>query len=98
MPLPEPKQPQGYRPQSLDTDEATERYLLDRIRELPPPWRKAEMLSASTRAACELAMAGLRQHHPDGSDEELRKRFAALTLGREASIELFDWDPHREGW
>lgn len=56
------------------------------------------MLSASTRAACELAMAGLRQRHPDGSDEELRKRFAALTLGREASIELFDWDPHREGW
>lgn len=97
MPLPEPKQPQGYRPQSLDTDEATERYLFDRIRELPP-WRKAEMLSASTRAACELAMAGLRQRHPAASDVELRKRFAALTLGREVSIELFGWDPHLEGW
>jgi len=97
MPLPEPKHPRGYRPQSPDTDEATDRYLFDRIRELPP-WRKAEMLSASTRAACELAMAGLRQRHPSASDAELRKRFAALTLGRESSIALFDWDPHRDGW
>ncbi len=97
MPLPKTVQPNGYVPQSLDTDEATERYLFDRIRELPP-WRKAEMLSASTRAACELAMAGLRQRHPDASNAELRKRFAALTLGRETSIELFGWDPQREGW
>jgi hypothetical protein len=97
MPLPDPKNPQVYRSQSPDTDEATERYLFDRIRELPP-WRKAEMLSASTRAACELAMAGLRQRHPSAPDAELRKRFAALTLGRETSIELFGWDPHREGW
>ena len=97
MPLSESEQPQGYRPQSADTDEATERYLFDRIRELPP-WRKAEMLSASTRAACELAMAGLRQRHPAASSAELQKRFAAITLGREVSIELFDWDPHREGW
>ena len=89
--------PQGYRPQSPDTDEATERYLFGRLRNLPT-WRKAEMLSASTRAACDLAMAGLRQRHPAASDVELRKRFSALVLGREATIELFGWDPHREGW
>jgi hypothetical protein len=56
------------------------------------------MLSAATRAACGLAMVGLRQRHPSASDMELRKRFAALTLGRDAAIELFGWDPHREGW
>ena len=56
------------------------------------------MLSAATRAVCELAMGGLRQRHPAASSAELRKRFAALTLGRETSIELFGWDPHREGW
>ena len=97
MPMPEPKQPQGYRSQSPDTDEASERYLFDRLRKLPT-WRKAEMLTASTRAACGLAMAGLRQRHPSAPDAELRKRFAALTLGRETSIEMFGWDPHREGW
>jgi len=97
MPEPGATQPEGYRPQSPDTDEAAERYLIERLRDLPP-WRKAEMLSASTRAAWDLAMAGLRQRHPGASDVELRKRFAALVLGQEASIALFDWDPDREGW
>lgn len=93
----EPKPSSGYRPQSADTDESSERYLFDRLRALPT-WRKAEMISASTRAARELAMSGLRLRHPAASDEELRKRLAALTLGREASIEIFGWDPDREGW
>jgi len=97
MPAPGATQPEGYRPQSPDTDEATERYLFERLRALPP-WRKAEMLSASTRAACDLAMAGVRQRHPTAPAAELRKRFAALVLGREASILLFRWDPEREGW
>ena len=87
----------GYRPQSADTDEATERYLFDRVRELPL-WRKAEMLSAATRAAYGLAMAGLRQRYPAASELELRKRYAAIVLGRDASIALFGWDPEREGW
>lgn len=97
MPLPESKRDKGYRPQSPDTEEASERYLFDRLRDLPP-WRKAEMLSVATRSAAELAMAGLRQRHPAASAAELRNRFAALVLGREAAIEMFDWDPHREGW
>jgi len=97
MPLPNSKQHEGYRPQSPDTDEATERYLFERLRGLPP-WRKAEMISAATRAAADLAMAGLRQRHPAASAAELRNRFAALVIGREASIEIFGWDPHREGW
>lgn len=97
MPASKAPQPEGYHPQSPDTDEATERYLFERLRALPP-WRKAEMLSASTRAACELALAGLRQRHPAAPATELRKRFAALVLGREASISLFGWDPEREGW
>jgi len=54
------------RSQSLDTDEKTERYLFDRPRRLPS-WRKAEMLSSSTRAAYGLAMAGLRRRYPGGS-------------------------------
>ncbi len=87
----------GYRPQSPDTDEATERYLFERLRALPA-WRKAEMLSAATRAACDLALAGLRQRYPGASAAQQRKRFAALVLGREASISLFGWDPEREGW
>ena len=87
----------GYRTQSADTDAAAERYLLDKLRCLPP-WRKAEMLSASTRAAYDLAMAGVRQRHPHATVDESRKRYAALVLGRDASMALFGWDPEREGW
>ena len=96
MPTRAPRPP-GYRPQSADTDETTERYLFTRLRTLPP-WRKAEMLSVSTRAASDLAMAGLRERHPTALAAELRKRFAALVLGRQASMALFGWDPEQEGW
>lgn len=94
--MPPPNQSGGCRPRSPDTDAAAERYLFDRLRRLPP-WRKAEMISASTKAAYGLAMAGLRQRCPTRSERELRKRYAALVLGRDASIALFDWDPEREG-
>jgi hypothetical protein len=93
---PRPK-PERYRTQSLDTDAETERYLFERVRDLPV-WRKMEMLSAATRAACDLAVAGLRQRYPTASAEEIRKRLGALTLGRELSIELHGWDPEKEGW
>lgn len=95
--MPTPIVPAGYRPQSPDTDPDIERYLFGRLRGLPA-WRKAEMLSASTRAAFELAMAGLRLRYPSADATELRKRYAALALGREASMTLFGWDPDREGW
>ena len=95
--MPVPGQPRGYRPQSSDTDAETERYLFDRLRSLPP-WRKAEMLSASTRSAFSLAMTGLRQRYPSATETELRNRYAALVLGREVSMALFGWDPEREGW
>ena len=88
---------EGYRPQSPDTDATAERYLFDRLRRLPP-WRKAEMISASSKVAYGLAMAGLRQRYPGGSETELRKRHAALVLGRDASIVLHRWDPERDGW
>ena len=95
--MPGPNQSGGYRPQSSDTDATAESYLFERLRKLPP-WRKAEMLSASTKAAYGLAMAGLRQRYPAESEPELRRRYAALVLGRDASIALFGWDPEREGW
>jgi hypothetical protein len=97
MPLPDFSPPRGYRPQSPDTEVAAEQFLIERLRALPS-WRKADMTSVSTRAACDLAMVGLRLRHPAASAAELRKRFAALTLGREAAIRLFGWDPERQGW
>ena len=95
--MPSSTDPAAYRPQSPDTDPEVDRYLFDKLRSLPP-WRKAEMLTAATRGAHDLAMAGLRMRYPAADAGELRKRYAALTLGRDASIALFGWDPEREGW
>ena len=92
-----PGQSWSYRPQSLDTDEETDRYLFERLRTLPP-WRKAAMVTAAAGAAFELAMAGLRLRYPAASEDELRKRYAALVHGREVAVALFGWDPEREGW
>lgn len=88
---------EGYRTQAADTDPDAERWLFDRLRALAP-WQKAAMLSAASRAAYGLAIAGLRLRYPQADEAELRKRYAALTLGRDASLALLGWDPEREGW
>ena len=43
-------------------------------------------------------MLGLRSRHPDASEEELRKRMAALVFDRETVIEVYGWDPKIEGY
>jgi hypothetical protein len=88
---------EGYRTQSPDTDPDVERWLFDRLRALPP-WKKAAILSAASRAAYGLAIVGLRLRYPRAEEAELRIRYAALTLGRDASLALHGWDPEREGW
>lgn len=84
-------------PQSLDTDLETERIWFERLAALPS-WRKFEMVSAASRAAGDLAIAGIRARHPGADEQEVRKRWVALTMGRELSLELCGWDPHVEGW
>jgi len=82
---------------NTDTDEATEQVYLQMLREAPP-WRKAIMVDALTRACQELAAAGIRRRHPDASAEDTRMRVAALWLGRELMMRVFGWDPEIRGY
>ena len=45
-----------------------------------------------------LGMAGVRSRHPEASEEELRKRMAAIVFDRETVIEVYGWDPKVEGY
>jgi hypothetical protein len=81
----------------LDTDPEIERLLVDLAR-ATPDWRKLEQVEAMIKATRSLAMAGLKDRHPQASGEELRKRFAALVLDRETVIRIYNWDPDIEGY
>ena len=54
-----------------------------------PPWRKIEMLTALNSSARSLALAGLRQRHPQASSAELRRRLADLLLGPHLAYKVF---------
>jgi hypothetical protein len=54
-----------------------------------PAWRKLQLVDDANRTAALLAMAGLRQRHPDESLERLRRRLLGLTLGEELATKVY---------
>lgn len=72
----------------LDTSPRQSARYIELLRAREPHERLAISVSL-TRAVRELATAGLRQRHPDASDEELRVRLAVRLYGREIAARLF---------
>jgi hypothetical protein len=64
---------------SLDTHAEAE-HLQIAIWHRMTPQQKLELVAGASRAVRELALAGLRQRHPDASSRELTLRYACLTL------------------
>lgn len=62
------------------------------------PGQKLAQANALIKATRRLARAGLRSRHPDASEEELRKRFAALVLDAETVRKVYGWDVEAEGY
>jgi len=62
------------------------------------PWEKLRLVEQLVRASEDLALVGIRARHPGSSPRELELRLAALRLDRRVMIELFGWDPLREGY
>jgi len=63
-----------------------------------PDWKKFRRIASLTNGCRRLAKAGLHERYPNATDEELRKRFAALVLDRDTVIKMFGWDPEVEGY
>jgi len=56
------------------------------------------MVESLTRSCQELAAAGIRMRYPNASEKEVQMRLAALWLDRDVMMQVFHWDPAREGY
>lgn len=78
----------SWREMNADTTPEAEAILLKLWRETPG-WRKLEMMESLNRSARQLALAGLKHRHPTASEEELKRRLAALLLGEELATQVY---------
>ena len=57
------------------------------------PSKKAQLVAVLTRDCETLAIAGIRQRHPEATPNEIRLRLGGLRIGRDLMIEALGWDP-----
>ena len=80
-----------------DADSEDERARIERVRRMPV-WQRFQEWERLVVEQRELILADIRERYPHADEQELRKRFAARTLPRETVINMFDWDPEKEGY
>lgn len=82
---------------SRDTSPEAEAVLIEIVR-LQTPEQKICQVVSLTQLARAMARAGLTRRYPHASEEELRKRLAALVLDAETVRRVYGWDPQKEGY
>jgi hypothetical protein len=75
-------------PLSLDTSPEVEHRQIERWRDMSPA-EKAALVTGLTRAAYEMALAGVRHRHPDASPHEQFLRLAVITLGPDLAARAY---------
>jgi hypothetical protein len=75
---------------SADTTPDADAVRFERYARMSPA-EKAQRVRDLTRAACTLALAGLRGRHPDAAEPELLLRLAALRLGAATVAQAYGW-------
>jgi hypothetical protein len=78
-----------------DTRPEAERVLLELLRDAPPA-RKLGMVLSANHTGRLLAIAGLRERHPNESPAKLRRRLADLWLGPELAAKAYGPLPDHE--
>jgi hypothetical protein len=71
-----------------DTHPEIERLQIERLRELPA-WRKLELVGDLNETVRTMALAGLRQRHPNDTPAQRRRRLADLTLGPKLAARVY---------
>lgn len=77
-----------WREMHSDTTPEAEALIFAYWREAPG-WEKWQRMVELNRSARLLALVGLRQRHPEASEEELRRRLADLLLGPELAARVY---------
>jgi hypothetical protein len=75
-------------PLSADTPPHIERIQIERLRQMPA-WRKLALVGEMNQAVCDLALAGLRQRHPNDTPAQRHRRLAGLLLGAELAARVY---------
>ena len=73
---------------SPDTPPEVERLQIERLRQMPA-WRKLELTAEMGRTVRTLALAGLRQRHPEDTPAQRRRRLADLLLGEDLAERVY---------
>jgi hypothetical protein len=73
---------------SPDTAPEVERLQVERLRQMPS-WRKMALMAEMSQTVRTLALAGLRQRHPDDTPAQRRRRLADLLLGMELAARVY---------
>ena len=82
---------------SPDTPPDIERLQNERLRQMPG-WRKMALMAEMSQTLRALALAGLRQRHPDDTPTQRRRRLADLLLGPELAARAYGpLPPSEEG-
>ena len=71
-----------------DTRPEAEEVLFELLR-AAPPWRKLRMMEQLNTSMRTLAIAGLRQRHPEANDSEIRRRLADILLGPQLALTIY---------
>ena len=73
---------------SPDTAPEIERLQIEGLRQMPA-WRKIQLVGDLNETVRALALAGLRQRHPDDTPAQRRRRLADLLLGEELAARVY---------
>ena len=71
-----------------DTSPEAEAVLIELFRQAPG-WRKLEMVGELFATTKLLVLGGLRERHPEATEEELRRRLADMLLGEELAAKAY---------
>jgi hypothetical protein len=80
-----------------DTSPDVERFLIDAYRKMSGA-EKIARVRALNHATIALALANIRQQHPDASEREVLLRLAVRRYGADFVREHLGWDVRREGY
>jgi hypothetical protein len=80
---------------SGDTSPDIEDVQIEGLRQMHP-WRKMALMAEMSQTVRALAMAGLRQRHPDDTPAQRRRRMADLLLGPELAACVYGPLPEKD--
>ncbi len=75
-----------------DTSPEAEAVLIELIRKAPS-WRKFQMVGELNATVKQFAIIGIRQRHPEATENEVKRHLADLLLGEELAAKVYGkWD------